>query len=67
MSHHDRTICPHDLPLEDCPWCAPARVVQQAPPHILADLGAEEVSEEPRAGRILPNGPADTDQEHGHV
>jgi hypothetical protein len=44
MSHRnpDR-ICPHKLPLDDCPWCAPARVVQEAPPNVLEDLGGEQV------------------------
>jgi hypothetical protein len=37
-------LCRHHLPLDDCPWCSPARVVQEAPPHILADLGGEQVS-----------------------
>ena len=52
-------LCRHHLPLEDCPWCAPSRVVQEAPPHILADLGAEQFQQ--------ATGPAGTDEPDFHV
>jgi hypothetical protein len=61
MSHPavPEPLCPHKLPVDDCPWCAPARVVQEAPPHILADLGAEQFHQ--------AIGPIDTDDPHAHV
>jgi hypothetical protein len=50
-------LCPHGNLVDDCEWCSPSRIVQDAPPHILADLGAREIS----------NGPIGTDEPHAHV
>jgi hypothetical protein len=36
-------LCPHGNLVEDCEWCSPSRIVQDAPPHILAELGAEQI------------------------
>ena len=38
-------LCPHHLPIDDCQWCRPARVVENLPPGVLADLGGEHVSD----------------------